>query len=227
MFNATLRNIIMDITYLGHSSFKIKFKTATLITDPFDTKMVGLKYSGIEGDIVTVSHEHPDHNATDNVVGIKKAIIGPGEYEIAGVSVMGYKTYHDNKKGEERGKNTVYIIEAEGLRVAHMGDLGHTLSDSLLEEIGDIDVLILPVGGFYTIGAKEAVEIVNKIEPYFVIPMHYQTEGLTEDLNQKLSPVEDFLKESGLTVENFPKFILKKEDIVEEQTTKIVVLEKK
>lgn len=217
----------MEISYLGHSSFKIKTKTASVITDPFDPKMVGLKYSGVEGEIVTVSHNHQDHNAVDQVSGIKKVIDGPGEYEISGVSLMGYKTFHDNKKGEERGVNTVYVIEAEGLRLVHLGDLGEPLSDSLLEEIGDVDVLMIPVGGFYTIGPKEASEIISKIEPYFVIPMHYKVTGLSEGLAEKLLPVEDFLKESGITTEILPKFLLKKEDILEEQNTKIIVLEKK
>jgi L-ascorbate metabolism protein UlaG (beta-lactamase superfamily) len=217
----------MDITYLGHSSFKIKTKTASVITDPFDPKMVGIKYSGVEGDIVTVSHDHGDHNAVDKVSGIKKVINGPGEYEISGVSVYGYKTFHDNKEGAERGKNTIYAIEAEGLRVVHLGDLGHTLSDELIEEIGDVDVLIIPVGGFFTIGPKEASEIVSKVEPYFVIPMHYSTPGLSPMLTEKLLPVDAFLKECGITSETLPKFSLKKEDILEDQSTKVVVLERK
>ena len=122
----------MDITYLGHSSFKIRTKTATVITDPFDPKMVGLKYSGVEGEIVTVSHDHSDHNAVDRVSLVKKVVEGPGEYEILGVTIMGYKTFHDNKNGSERGENTVYVIEAEGLRLVHLGDLGHLLSDDQL-----------------------------------------------------------------------------------------------
>lgn len=217
----------MDITYLGHSSFKIKTKTATVITDPFDSKMVGLKYSGIEGEIVTVSHDHQDHNAADKVSGVKKVVNGPGEYEISGVSIMGYKTFHDNKGGEEKGENTVYVIEADGLRLVHLGDIGHLLNDDLVEEIGDVDVLMIPVGGFFTIGPKEATEIISKIEPYFVLPMHYKTPGLSEALSEKLLPVEDFLKESGIAPENLPKFSLKKEDILEEQNTKVIVLEKK
>jgi L-ascorbate metabolism protein UlaG (beta-lactamase superfamily) len=217
----------MDITYLGHSSFKIKTKSATVITDPFDPKFVGLKYSGVEGEIVTVSHSHSDHNAADKVSGVKKVIDGPGEYEIAGVSIMGYQTFHDDKSGEDRGKNTVFIIEADGLRVAHLGDLGHPLSDDLVDEIGDIDVLIIPIGGTFTIGPKEATEVVSKVEPYFVIPMHYKTPGLNAANFDKLEPVETFLKESGLPVENSPKFSLKKEDILEDQNTKVVVLEKK
>ena len=198
-----------------------------MITDPFDPKTVGLKYSGVEGEIVTVSHNHQDHNATDRVTGIKKIVDGPGEYEISGVTIMGYKTFHDNKQGAEKGENTVYVIEAEGLRVVHLGDIGHSLSDDLVDEIGDVDVLMIPVGGFFTIGPKEATEIISKIEPYFVIPMHYKTEGMEPGFAGKLLPLSDFLKESGMTTETLPKFSLKKEDILEDQNTKVIVLERK
>jgi L-ascorbate metabolism protein UlaG (beta-lactamase superfamily) len=217
----------MDITYLGHSSFKIKTKTAAVVTDPFDPKMVGLKYSGVEGEIVTVSHAHPDHNFVEKVNGMKKVVQGPGEYEISGVSIWGYNTFHDNHGGAERGENTVYVIEAEGLRLVHLGDIGHLLSDELVDEIGDVDVLMIPVGGFFTIGPKEATEIISKIEPYFVIPMHYKIAGLAPVLSEKLQPLDIFLKESGLTTETLPKFSLKKEDILEDQSTKVIVLEKK
>jgi len=216
----------MDITYLGHSSFKIKTKTATVVTDPFDSKMVGLRYAGVEADVVSVSHLHPDHNATDKVTGVKKVIAGPGEYEIAGVSVTGFSTYHDSKKGDERGKNTIYLLEAEKLNIVHLGDLGHVLSDGLIDDLGDVDVLMIPVGGFYTIGPKEATEIISKIEPYYVIPMHYKVEELNADLAANLLGVEEFLKESGLTTETLPKFSLKKEDINEDQVTKVIVLER-
>lgn len=218
----------MDITYLGHSSFRIKTKLAALVTDPFDPQMVGLKYSGVEGDIVTISHEHHDHNAFDKVAGVKKVVNGPGEYEIMGVSIIGYPSFHDSKNGAERGKNTIYVYEAEGLRLAHLGDLGHVLSDELVQEIGDIDVLMIPVGGGgLTIVPKEAAEIVSKIEPFFVLPMHYQTPGLSPEAFGKIEPVETFLKESGLPTEQMPKFSIKKEDILEDQNTKVIVLEKK
>jgi L-ascorbate metabolism protein UlaG (beta-lactamase superfamily) len=217
----------MDITYLGHSSFKIKTKTATVITDPFDPAMVGLKYSGVEGDIVTVSHNHADHNATSKVTGFKKIIEGPGEYEVMGVSIIGYPSYHDNKKGEERGKNTIFVIEAEGLRVCHLGDIGHALSDDLVNEMGEIDILMIPVGGFFTIGPKEAAEIVGKIDPYFTLPMHYKTPEMKTELAEKLQPVDVFLKEIGMTSETLPKFSLKKEDIIEDQSSKVIILEKK
>lgn len=207
----------MDITYLGHSSFRIKTKTAVVVTDPYDPRMVGLKYSGVEGDIVTVSHQHSDHNQTQLVSGAKKVVDGPGEYEIMGVSIMGYPSFHDAKEGVERGKNTIYIIEAEDLRVAHVGDLGHKLSDKLVEELGSIDILMLPVGGFYTIGPVDAAEVVKSVEPSIVIPMHYQVPGLIPENFEKLAPVDAFLKEVGLPSEILPKLSIKKEELAEEQ----------
>lgn len=215
----------MDITYLGHSSFKIKTRTAAVITDPFDPQMVGLKYSGVEGEIVTVSHEHRDHSATDKVSGIKKIVDGPGEYEIMGVSIIGYPSFHDAKEGAERGKNTIYVIEADGLRLAHLGDLGHVLSDDLVNQMGAIDILMIPVGGKFTIGPKEAAEVVSKIDPYYILPMHYRISATPQFAD--IEPVETFLKETGMTVENLPKFTVKREDIIEDQLAKVIVLEKK
>lgn len=214
----------MDITYLGHSSFRIKTKSATVITDPFDPEKVGLKYSPQEADIVTVSHAHDDHDFIEKVSGVKKVISGPGEYEVSGVSIVGLASYHDDKEGSERGKNTIYVIESEGLRLAHLGDLGHTLTDEVVSLMGTIDILMIPVGGVYTIGPKEATEVESKIDPYFVIPMHYKVPGLTLSQQEKMEPVEAFLKESGLTVENLPKFSVRKEDIIEDQSTKVIVL---
>ena len=218
---------LMDIIYLGHSSFKIKTKTATVVTDPFDPQMVGFKYAGVEGDIVTVSHDHKDHNAVDKVAGIRKVVNGPGEYEIMGVSILGYGSFHDASEGGERGKNTIYVFEADGLRLAHLGDLGHPLSDDLVSKIGAIDILMVPVGGEYTIGSKAAAEVVSKIDPYFVIPMHYKLDGINPETFAKLEPVETFLKEVGITVENLPKFSVKKEDIQEDQSSKVIILERK
>jgi len=216
----------MEISYLGHSSFKIKTKTATVITDPFDPDMVGLKFSPNEAEIVTVSHAHKDHNAVEKVSGIKKIVEGPGEYEINGVSIIGLSSFHDSKKGEERGKNTIYVFEAEGLRLVHLGDLGHTLSDDLIGEIGAVDVLMIPVGGIFTIGPKEAAEIASKIDPYFILPMHYKVPEMKVEFTE-LEPVETFIKETGMTVENLPKLTIKHEDIIPDQSTKVIVLERK
>lgn len=217
----------MEVTYLGHSSFKIKSKSATVITDPFDPQMVGFKYPAVEGEIVTVSHKHPDHSFVEKVSGVKKVFDGPGEYEIGGVSIIGYRSFHDGKNGEERGRNTIYVIEVEGLRIAHLGDLGHPLSDDLVGEMGSIDILMVPVGGVYTITPKEAVDICSKIDPYFIIPMHYKDTGINEKEFGSLEPKETFLRDMGLTVEVLPKFTLKKEDIIENQSTKVIVLERK
>ncbi|HJY98378.1 MAG TPA: MBL fold metallo-hydrolase [Patescibacteria group bacterium] len=217
----------MEITRIGHSSFKIRTKNATIITDPFDPKMVGFKFSGIEGDIVTVSHDHRDHGAYELVKGARKIISGPGEYEISGVSIIGYPSFHDKEQGAKRGKNTIYIYEADGLRLAHLGDVGHPLGEDMVNDIGDIDVLMIPVGGEYTIGPKEAAEIVGKIEPYFVIPMHYKEAGLNPESFSQLEAVDAFLKESGLPSEIMPKFTFKREDIAEDQNTKAIVLSAK
>lgn len=216
----------MDITYLGHSSFRIKTKTAAVVTDPFDPVMVGLKFSGVEADIVTVSHDHRDHNASEKVTGVKKVVTGPGEYEIMGVSILGYRSFHDKSEGGERGKNTIYVFEADGLRLCHLGDLGHSLSDDLVNQLGAIDILMVPTGGVFTIGPKDAAEVVSKIDPYFVIPMHYKIAGLSPTFG-KLEAVDAFVKEVGMTVENLPKFTIKKEDIIEDQGSSVIVLEKK
>lgn len=191
----------MDIFPLGHSSFKIRGKAVTIVTDPYLPDMVGLKFpKNIEADIVTVSHDHEDHAAVGEVSGVgdhSYIVRGPGEYEIKGAHVRGISTFHDNEKGAKRGRNTIYHIELDGVRFTHLGDLGHTLSAGDLEELGDVDILFIPVGGTFTIDAKQAVEIVNEIEPSIVIPMHYNRSGLNPKNFSELTPVSHFLKEMG------------------------------
>jgi len=216
----------MDIVYLGHSSFKLKGKKATVITDPFDPVYVGLKYPKNDADIVTVSHNHNDHNKADLIDNVKMVINGAGEYEIMGVSIIGIETDHDASGGEERGKNIVFILEVDGLRIAHFGDLGHKLSEKLMEQMGDIDVLMIPVGGEYTIGHKQAVDIAKEFESPYVLPMHYKMPGMNEEVFGKLSGVDEFLKELGYEVERSDKLNIKKE-LVNHDQRKTVVLEKK
>lgn len=215
--------VIMEITYLGHSSFRIKGKDAVVVTDPFDPNMVGLKYGGVTADIVTISHSHADHNKSDLVKDVRKIVDGPGEYEISGVSIIGFQTYHDNQKGAERGLNTVYVYEMDGIRLMHLGDLGHTLKHDILDELGDIDVLFVPVGGTYTLGPSEAAEVVTNIEPNIVIPMHYKTIGLNPENFGSLETVDKFLSDNGLPVDKQEKLVIKKEDIKEDEQ-KVVVL---
>lgn len=217
----------MDIIFLGHSSFRIKGKTASLVTDPFDPVMVGFKFPQVEADIVTVSHDHADHNQVSLVQNVKKTVLGPGEYEIMGISIIGIPVFHDDKKGRERGKNTIYVYEIDGLRLCHLGDLGHTLSEETLDEIGDIDILLIPVGGEYTIGPKEAAEVVQLIEPSYVLPMHYKMEGINPEVFANLSGLPEFLKETGLVHETLPKLSVGKEDLQEGQNAKVIVLTKR
>lgn len=214
----------MDITYLGHSSFKIVTKLATLVTDPFDASMVGLKFPKLEADIATLSHNHPDHNQIENLSGLHKTITNAGEYEIKGISIIGLQSFHDDKGGEERGNNVIYIYEAEGLRICHLGDLGHKLSDDLVTQIGTVDVLMVPVGGEYTLGPAEAAQVVGDIEPRIVIPMHYKMEGMTAEFDT-LKPVEEFTKTIGLTPEVTQKLSLKADTLTDD--IRLVILERK
>jgi L-ascorbate metabolism protein UlaG (beta-lactamase superfamily) len=217
----------MEIVYLGHSSFKLSGKNTKLITDPFDSSMVGIKYPKVEADIVTISHHHNDHDKSEQVSEVKKIVDGPGEYEIGGVSIIGISSFHDDKKGAERGKNTIYLIEMDGLKILHLGDLGHLLTDKEKSEIGNIDVMFVPVGGEYTIDAKTAFEIVKSISPKVVIPMHYKLDGAKEGgTSSKLSAVDEFLTISGLAVEKMPKLSIKPDTFPADEI-KVVVLDVK
>jgi L-ascorbate metabolism protein UlaG (beta-lactamase superfamily) len=182
----------MEITYLGHSCFKIKGRQATVITDPYSPD-TGYNLGKPAANIVTISHAHPGHNYVQGVGGPPRVIERPGEYEVGGVLIIGVGTYHDNEKGSRRGKNTVYVIEMEELSICHLGDLGHPLSDSQLEEIGKVDILMVPVGGVSTIGAASAAALVRQMDPRIVLPMHYRTSLFKVELE----PLEGFLREIG------------------------------
>ncbi|MEK7188811.1 MAG: MBL fold metallo-hydrolase, partial [Patescibacteria group bacterium] len=206
----------MDITSLGLSSFKLKGRTVSVVTDPYDSAMLGIKFPKVDADIVTISHDHPDHNKFDQVTLTKKIISGPGEYELGGVSVIGLPSFHDDKKGSLRGKNTIYVIEIDRIRIVHLGDLGHTLEDKLIENIGSVDILFIPTGGDYTIGPKEAVMVVSSLEPKIVIPMHYKIPEMKGEMWAKLSSVEEFVSQASLPIEKVAKFVIKKEDLTDE-----------
>lgn len=215
----------MDIVYLGHSSLRLKGKTASLVTDPFDPDMVGSSFPKVAADVVTVSHDHKDHSNTKSVKDVKRVVNGPGEYEINEVSIIGIQSFHDDKKGKLRGKNTIYVIEMDGLRIVHLGDLGHKLSEKIVEQIGDVDILMIPVGGEYTINASIAVEVVRSIEPKLVIPMHFKTPKLKPETFAKLTTEEPFVKELGLPIEKINKLNVNISSIGEDQ--KVILLEAK
>ena len=217
----------MDIYPLGLSSFRVKGKTGTVVLDPFDPKLVGLKFPKVEQvDVVTVSHEHPDHNAVAEVLsgGSEPFVIqGPGEYEIKEIGVIGIGSYHDNSQGSERGKNTIYKLTIDGMNICHLGDLGHKLTDEQVDRIGEVDILMIPVGGKYTIDAERASEVVAQIEPTLVIPMHYKREGMGEAF-EEVDGVDKFLKEMGAEgVEKLNKLTTSKDKLPENTT--VVVLE--
>jgi L-ascorbate metabolism protein UlaG (beta-lactamase superfamily) len=182
----------MEITWLGHSCFKIRGRQTTIITDPYSPDL-GYSLGKLNASIVTVSHQHPGHSFTAGVGGDPRAITGPGEYEISNVLVIGVATFHDEDRGKIRGGNTAYLIEIDEISICHLGDLGHVLTDEQVEELGNVDVLLVPVGGVSTIDSPVAAEIVRQLEPKAVIPMHYKTPALS----RKLEPVEAFLKEMG------------------------------
>lgn len=182
----------MDITWFGHSCFQLKGKAVSVVTDPYSPQ-IGLSAPGLAADIVTVSHLHPGHSNISLVEGKPHIIDGPGEYEIGGVIILGTHTYHDNSGGKVRGKNTVYLIRIDGIDICHLGDLGEPLTSGQIEALGNVDVLLVPVGGVSTIDARKAVQMVRALGPKVVVPMHYQIPGLV----MELEPVERFLREVG------------------------------
>jgi len=194
----------MDINWLGHSCFRIRGRQAVIVTDPYPPDL-GYSLGKPTADIITVSHQHPSHSYLQGVGGKPKLVTRPGEYEISGVLIIGILTFHDAEGGEKRGKNTAYLMEVDGMTICHLGDLGHVLTVEQVEEIDDVDVLLLPVGGVSTINASMAAEVIRQIEPKIVIPMHYKTPVL----NRELGPVEKFLKEMGIEqISSQPKLSL-------------------
>lgn len=213
----------MEITRLGHSSFKIRGKAATVVTDPFDPSAVGIKYPKVEADIVTVSHAHSDHNFTQSVSGSPYIISGPGEYEKLGVFVKGILSYHDDNQGQERGRNTIYRMEIDKIHLAHLGDLGHKLTDDQSDQLSDVDILFIPVGGFYTINSALAAEIIAQIEPKIVIPMHYHEDRLNQQAFSKLTGLKEFFTQMGKEITILPKLTVAENKLPPELT--VVALE--
>lgn len=226
----------MNIIWHGQSCFQIiasrsKNGQISIVIDPFGED-IGLRVPKLEADILLVTHKHPDHNNTKAVLGIAPVsgektpflIDSPGEYEIKEVYIQGIPVWHDDSEGKENGEVTVYIVDCEGLRLCHLGDIGQKeLTDDQLEQIGDVDILMIPVGGVLTISAKEAVKIISQIEPKITIPMHYQV----PKLKIKLDGVDKFLKALGLkSVIPETKLTIKEKDLSPEEA-KIIVLNPK
>jgi L-ascorbate metabolism protein UlaG (beta-lactamase superfamily) len=189
----------MEITWYGHSCFRLTERNyATVVTDPFDSKAVGYDALKLRSDIVTVSHDAPGHSNTDAVKGTSHVIDGPGEFEIGGVFITGVQS--ESSAGKKRAKenlprNTIYVFDYDGITVAHLGDLNQTPTQSEIESLGTVNVVLVPVGGGGGLTAAKAAEVISLIEPNLVIPMHYSTPATKVSLDS----LNKFIKEMGLS----------------------------
>jgi len=183
----------MKIKYLGHAAFiTTSDKGIKIITDPYETGG-GRTYGEIteSADVVTVSHEHGDHSNTAAVRGNPEVIKKAGRSTAKGIEFNGVASYHDDAGGRMRGNNTIFCFEVDGVRVCHLGDLGHMLDDKQVKEVGSVDILLIPVGGYFTIDAKVATQVCNQLKPRVIIPMHYKTE---KSISMPISRLDEFIK---------------------------------
>ena len=182
-----------SIKWNGHSCFSITSENGTrIVTDPFG-EGIGYKVQDLHAEIVSVSHDHFDHNYLEAVKSNFTAIRERGKFKVEGIKINGTKTYHDTESGAQRGENTVYTYKVDGVNVCHLGDLGHELTNEQVKSIEKVDILMIPVGGLYTIDGATAAKVVNQLNPKVVIPMHYKTEVLIPDFGE-LSKVDNFIE---------------------------------
>lgn len=204
----------MIIKWYGHSCFYIESRDGMrVVTDPFDPT-VGYKVPELEADIITMSHDHYDHNYVQCVHGDYVVLNQPGNYDVNGMEVKGTKSFHDEVGGQKRGSNVIFNIKVDGIKICHMGDLGHIPDNAQIKEMGDVDILLIPVGGIYTIDAKGAVEIIDELKPKVVIPMHHKTPDLKFNLGKLDQFIEKLktysqvnLKELNITSQDLKEYI--------------------
>ena len=215
----------MEITWYGHSCFRLTERgMATVVTDPYDSKQVGYDSLKIKGDIVTVSHNTAGHNFTSAVKGISHIIDGPGEYEIGGVFITGIHTNGHVKKTQDEPRNTMYLIDYNGINVLHLGDVNRVPSQAEVESLGPVHVALVPVGAGGSLTAIKATEVISLLEPNIVIPMHYAT-AHSANTSVKLEPLSRFLKEMGLgSLESVPSIKIPNAKSLPDET-RVVVLE--
>lgn len=211
----------MKLKWLGHSCFYITSDAGTrIVIDPFDAT-VGYKVPDVQTDIVTISHSHFDHNYTRQLKGSFQVVNQQGEHEIRDIKIKGVNTYHDEVGGQKRGSNIVFNLCIDRLNVCHMGDIGHIPDDRQVKDIGRVDVLMVPVGGIFTIDADEALKVVELLRPEIIIPMHYKT----PDLKFDLAKVNKFIDKVG--IQRLLKLVeleIAREDI-KEYKGKVIVME--
>ncbi|MBA4390194.1 MAG: MBL fold metallo-hydrolase [Syntrophus sp. (in: bacteria)] len=214
----------MKIKWYGHSAFYLATDSGVrIIIDPYEPGAFGgaIAYGRItdEADLVLTSHEHDDHSYTADIKGKFVHIKEKGTYEEKGVKIRAIETFHDTSGGQERGKNLIFLITADDITVAHLGDLGHILEDGTLQDIGKIDILMLPVGGFYTIGAKEATKVMSDLRPALIIPMHFKT----DKCGLPIGYVDEFIKDKNKVRQaNTPEIVITKATLPE--TEEIIVM---
>lgn len=182
----------MKIKWLGHASFVMTSESGVkIVTDPY-SRGGGIEYGPIHetADIVTVSHKHPDHDNVKTVKGKPVVVEAPGTKNVKGIDILGVATYHDENRGSQRGANIIFCFAVDGVRVCHLGDLGHELGANDISAIGAVDVLMVPVGGLYTIDARQATSVAGSLKPRLVIPMHFKC----DKCGYPITGVEEFLK---------------------------------
>jgi L-ascorbate metabolism protein UlaG (beta-lactamase superfamily) len=182
----------MEIIWYGHSCFRLRDKNVTVVTDPYE-KSPGLILPKLRADVVTISHDHPGHNCIEDVKGEPIVLSCPGEYEIKGIFITGIASV-DTRRQDFQRENTIFVFEMEDLNICHLGDIGHIPGQEQVEALGDVHVLLTPVGGANSLTASQAAEIISLLEPRVVVPMHY---GIPE-LQTGLDPVSKLFKEMGL-----------------------------
>ncbi len=214
----------MKIKYLGHSCFQLIESTGTtVVTDPYNDK-VGYAMQPVQADAVTVSHHHYDHDAVENVGGNPVIIEGECSHDLPGVEINSVRSFHDNCRGKKRGENIIFKFVMDGLDICHLGDLGEACSPDLIEMILPVNVLLIPVGGNYTIDAQMAKEYVDRIMPDIVIPMHYREKNGKVDID-KVDEFIDLFDEENVINEGESELELFKNDLSGDET-KIIVLER-
>ncbi len=215
----------MKLQWLGHACFYITTdKNTKILLDPFEDMHGYSLPENLDPDIVTVSHNHKDHNTTTKISSEFTLINTIGSFVEKDVEINGVQTFHDAEKGANRGLNTVYNITVDNINICHLGDLGHCLTNEKIEEIGEIDILLIPIGGIFTINIEEARTVIKQLSPKIIIPMHYKTEALAE-YKFNLDTIEKFVASTHLPVEHSKTLELSGE--MTDKKSKVVILDYK
>jgi L-ascorbate metabolism protein UlaG (beta-lactamase superfamily) len=215
---------LVDIEWFGHACFGVRGKTKTVMFDPF--KGIGLPEPKVKADIVLCSHGHQDHNNTEPVRHEKSIVMEEftGTKQIDGVSIKGVPAFHDEFQGSKRGRNSVYAVHFEDVAFCHLGDLGHELSSSQVNEIGSVDILFLPIGGFFTIDPEQARKVMESLKPRIAVPMHYRAPGMSV-MYRPLKTVEDFVRpDDNVRRLDGPTFTVSKADLPEKRVIMVLRL---